>query len=101
MSENPTTESNAIAALLASMTPEIHQALKTAVELGHWENGEKLTNSQREHCLQAIIAYDRAFVAPEQRVGFISREGSACSKSDAQQQTSHSVDKALDRNNTH
>ena len=43
MSENPNTEPNSIAALLATMTPEIHQALKTAVELGHWENGEKLT----------------------------------------------------------
>jgi len=101
MSENPNTEPNSIAALLATMTPEIHQALKTAVELGHWENGEKLTKNQREHCLQAVIAYDKAFVAPQQRVGFISREGSACSKSDTQQQTSYSDDKGRDRNSTH
>ncbi len=101
MSENPDTDPNSIAAVLATMTPEIHQALKTAVELGHWENGEKLTSNQREHCLQAIIAYDKAFVVPEQRVGFISREGSTCSKSDAQQQKNRPVDKGRDQTNSH
>jgi len=53
------------------MTPEIHQQLKTAVELGRWENGEKLTELQKANCLQAVIAYDRQYMDPEQRVGFI------------------------------
>ncbi len=86
MSEKTKTDQNSIAALLATMTPEIHQALKTAVELGHWENGEKLTVEQKEHCLQAIIAYDKTFISPQERVGFINREGSTCSKGEAERE---------------
>lgn len=62
-------------ALLAAMTPEIHQQLKTAVELGHWENGVKLTDEQREHCIQVVIAYDSTYLNPEQRIGYINRKG--------------------------
>jgi uncharacterized protein YeaC (DUF1315 family) len=101
MSDNTNTDPNSITALLATMTPEIHRALKTAVELGHWENGEKLTAQQKEHCLQAIIAYDKAFISPQERVGFISREGSTCSKPEATQGAGQSDDKNQKRNNTH
>ncbi|HWK54890.1 MAG TPA: DUF1315 family protein, partial [Hyphomicrobiales bacterium] len=45
--------------LVASMSPELHAALKTAVELGRWPGGERLTAEQREHCLQAVIAWDQ------------------------------------------
>ena len=58
--------------LLDTMTPEIHQQLKTAVELGRWENGDRLTEAQKENCLQAVIAYDSQFLTREQRVGFVS-----------------------------
>jgi len=101
MSDNTNTDPNSITALLATMTPEIHRALKTAVELGHWENGEKLTAQQKEHSLQAIIAYDKAFISPQERVGFISREGSTCNKSDAKQKSARPDDKSQNRNNTH
>ena len=77
MSEKP----ESIKALLASITPEIHQQLKTAVELGHWENGEKLTTEQKEHCMQAVIAYDNTFVNPEQRIGYLRPKGTACETS--------------------
>lgn len=60
--------------LLAIMTPEICSQLKTAVELGRWENGDKLSAEQIAHCLQAIIAYDEAFNSPEQRVGYIQQK---------------------------
>ena len=43
--------------LIASMTPEIYERLKTAVELGKWDNGERLSEAQKEHSLQAVIAY--------------------------------------------
>jgi uncharacterized protein len=70
-----------IKTLLASITPEIHQQLKTAVELGHWENGEKLTKDQKEYCMQAVIAYDNTFMQPEQRIGYINQQGNTCSDS--------------------
>ena len=77
MSDKP----ESIKALLASITPEIHQQLKTAVELGHWENGEKLTKDQKEYCMQAVIAYDNTFMRPDQRIGYLNRQGNTCSTS--------------------
>ncbi len=62
---------HSLQALLDSITPEIHANLKRAVELGRWENGERLTQEQRELCLQAVIAYDEKHLPPEQRVAFI------------------------------
>lgn len=62
-------------ALLAQLTPEIHARLKTAVELGKWENGDRLTPTQMEHCLQAIIAWDHLHLPEEARVAFIDRSG--------------------------
>ena len=66
--------------LLHTMTPDIHRILKTAVELGRWENGDKLSEEQRAQCLQAVIAYDEAFLAPEQRVGYLERPAGSCGK---------------------
>tara|TARA_R100001163_G_C5065952_1_gene204101 strand:- start:2141 stop:2380 length:240 start_codon:yes stop_codon:yes gene_type:complete len=69
MSEAP----DNLQALLASITPEIHQNLKRAVELGRWENGERLSPEQVELCLQAIIAYDEMHLSAEEKVGYIDR----------------------------
>ncbi|WP_224746078.1 YeaC family protein [Neiella litorisoli] len=43
--------------LVSAMTPEIYDNLKTAVELGKWADGTPLTAEQKEHSLQAVIAY--------------------------------------------
>ncbi len=64
--------------LVNAMTPEIHEQLKSAVELGRWENGERLTDEQKANCLQAIIAYDQANLSPEQRVGFVKPKEQPC-----------------------
>ena len=69
MSESPASLQD----LLSSITPELHQKLKRAVELGRWENGERLTPEQVELCLQAVIAYDEMHLRPEEKVGFIDR----------------------------
>lgn len=57
------------------MNPEVHMNLKTAVELGRWPDGRKLTSEQLEYCLQAIIAYEERHLPEEQRVGYIDRTG--------------------------
>ncbi|WP_207061962.1 YeaC family protein [Motiliproteus sp. SC1-56] len=59
--------------LLESMTPEIHAAMKQAVELGKWPNGQRLGEEERKACLQAVIAYDAKHLPEEERVGFIDR----------------------------
>lgn len=61
--------------ILAMMNPEVHMNLKTAVELGRWPDGRKLSPEQLEYCLQAIIAYEQEALPEEQRVGYIDRTG--------------------------
>ncbi|ADZ91299.1 YeaC family protein [Marinomonas mediterranea] len=60
--------------MIDNMSPEVYGRLKQAVELGKWANGVKLTDEQKELCLQAIITYDYSNKPEEQRVGFIDRE---------------------------
>lgn len=59
--------------LLASMTPAIHETMKQALEIGKWPDGRRLTDDERETCMQAVIAYDALHVAEEERVGYIDR----------------------------
>jgi len=43
--------------MLASVTPEVFENLKYAVETGKWQNGQRLTTEQRENSLQLVLAY--------------------------------------------
>ena len=61
------------AELINSITPEIHQELKRAIELGKWANGQVLTEEQKENSLQVIIAWEAINLPEEERVGFIDR----------------------------
>ncbi len=70
-----TEKANSLQALIDSITPEIHENLKTAVETGRWANGDKLSPQQVEHCLQAIIAYEARNLREEERVGYIDTSG--------------------------
>ncbi|GLQ32318.1 YeaC family protein [Litoribrevibacter albus] len=61
--------------LIRSINPEIYSNLKTAVELGRWPNGVKLTKEQVNLCLEAIFHYEETNDLPDsERVGYISRE---------------------------
>ena len=57
--------------LIDSITPEIYQNLKTAVEMGRWPTGAKLTVEQRQTSLQAVIAYEAKHLPAEERTGYI------------------------------
>lgn len=58
--------------LIKSLTPEIYQNLRNAVELGRWPDGRKLEAQQRELCMEAIIHYEQIHDLPaEQRVGYM------------------------------
>lgn len=61
--------------LIESITPDIHDKLKTAIETGRWENGDRLSQEQVAHCLQAVIAYEARNLSEEQRVGYIDKSG--------------------------
>ena len=60
--------------LIDSITPEIYENLKNAVETGRWPNGLPLTSEQREQSLQVIIAFDLRHRQKPDRVGYIHSE---------------------------
>lgn len=63
--------------MLNAMNPEVHVALKRAVEIGKWPDGRVLTQEQRALCMEAVIAYDAKFVSELDRVGYIDRGSKA------------------------
>jgi len=58
--------------LIASMTPEIYNNMKQALELGRWGDGRAVTPAQKEHTLEAMIRYEHLHNIPEtERVGYV------------------------------
>ena len=43
--------------MIATMTPEIYQSLRRAVELGKWPDVKTLNPEQRYNTMQAVIAW--------------------------------------------
>ena len=71
---------------IANITPEIHQSLKLALEIGKWPDGRKLTQEQKELTLQALIAWETHNLPEDQRIGYMGEQ--ACrSKSKAGAET--------------
>lgn len=67
--------------LIDSMTPDLYERLKQAVETGRWPDGRAVTPEQRQHAMQAVIAWGEKHLGEEQRVGFIDKghkAGDAC-----------------------
>ena len=62
---------------IAAMTPDIHQRLRRAVELGKWPDGSSLSDEQKATCMEAVIAYEAANLPEQQRVGYIDRGSKA------------------------
>ena len=57
--------------MLQMITPEVYDNIKRAVEIGKWRDGTKLDTSQRELCMQALIAYEQEHLPEEERSGYI------------------------------
>ena len=60
-------------AVLAALTPEIVDKFRTAISLSKWEDGTRLTNEQRETCMQAVMLWEHEYLPQEERIGFIHR----------------------------
>ncbi|WP_116472579.1 YeaC family protein [Zobellella maritima] len=43
--------------VVANMPREVYERLRTAVELGKWPDGNPLTTEQKEHSMQAVLAW--------------------------------------------
>ena len=59
--------------LIASLSPDIVARLRRGVETGRWPDGRTVTPEQREHSLQAIIAWEQRNLPEDQRTGYIDR----------------------------
>jgi uncharacterized protein YeaC (DUF1315 family) len=59
--------------LVSSMTPDIYRGLLRAVEIGKWPDGRVLTSAQRGEALQAVIAWSKLNLPPDEQIGFIDR----------------------------
>ncbi len=59
--------------MIESMTAETYASLRRAVELGKWPDGRKLTPEQREHAMQAVIAWGQQHLSEQERVGYIDK----------------------------
>jgi uncharacterized protein len=68
--------------LIAQITPDIHQNLRRAIELGKWPDGRALSQEQKELTMQALISYESKHLTDTDRVGYIDRgpkaEGELC-----------------------
>ncbi|AMA46652.1 YeaC family protein [Pseudomonas monteilii] len=57
--------------MIENITPEIYESLKTAVELGKWSDGRRLTQEQKELSMQAVIAWELQNLPEDQRTGYM------------------------------
>lgn len=57
--------------ILASLTPEVVDKFRMAIELGKWPDGRKITAEQRETCMQAVMVWEHEHLPPNERIGYI------------------------------
>ena len=63
--------------LIETMPLETYQNLKRALELGKWPDGKILSREQREHTMQAVIAWGKQHLAEDQQVGYLNKKHKA------------------------
>ena len=56
---------------VSSLTPELITKLKTAIELGRWENGDKMTSEQVESAMQAVMLWEAKNLSNEHNEPFV------------------------------
>lgn len=68
--------------LLQGISEVVYERIRNAVALGKWENGDRLSPTQLEHCLQLIIAYESRLPPDRERTGSLVKQGAgpACRK---------------------
>lgn len=59
-----------LAELIDNISPAIYDSLKSAIELGKWSDGSRLSSDQVDQCMQALILYEAENLPQQQRTGF-------------------------------
>ncbi len=57
--------------ILATLTPEVVDKFRIAIELGKWADGRQLTANQRETCMQAVMIWEHEHLPASERTGYI------------------------------
>lgn len=60
--------------ILASLTPDIVAKFRRAIELGRWDNGDKLSQEQLEICLQAVLVWEHEYLPVHERTGYLPKK---------------------------
>ncbi|WP_075187408.1 YeaC family protein [Teredinibacter haidensis] len=73
--------------ILKTMTPEIYRRFRSAIEVGKWPDGRKLSTEQIETCMQAIITYEGRYVAEIERTGYVPPKKKSCDSTKSNNET--------------
>ena len=68
---------NTVDELVESLTPDMVDDLKRAIELGKFPDGRVVSEEQEELMIEATICYDALKLPEEERTGFIHRKKQA------------------------
>ncbi|MCH9690611.1 MAG: YeaC family protein [Gammaproteobacteria bacterium] len=71
--------------LLETLTPQIVDSLRRAIELGKWPNGVILDQRQIELCTEALIRWEYRNLNCETRSGYISVSCEKTKQAEAEQ----------------
>ena len=55
------------------MGRDVYDNMLRALQTGRWPDGRALNPEQREHCMQAVIAWGELNLPIEERVGYIDK----------------------------
>ena len=58
---------------IRAMDRSVYDRLLSALATGRWPDGRVLSAEQREHSMQAVIAWGEMHLPPTERVGFIDK----------------------------
>lgn len=56
---------------IRAMPRDTYERLRRALELGKWPDGQPLSEQQKTHTLQAVIAWGELHLPEAERVGYI------------------------------
>ena len=68
---------NTVNELVESLTPDMVNDLKRAIEIGKFPDNRAVSEEQRELMIEATILYDALKLPEEERTGFIYRKKQA------------------------
>ena len=68
---------NTVDELVESLTPDMVNDLKRAIEIGKFPDNRAVSEEQRELMIEATILYDALKLPEEERPGFINRKKQA------------------------